>query len=149
MDLFGIIGRTVARTVNSSNELRLREALRALPYRISVAWVKLSLGDRNFGKFNFWDQERQKADEILREMETVRIKYCGKELDQATQSRMVKEMSRNMQKLEDLIKRLDGENLARLANREQLGEEIYKTERIIADLSKEFEGYSILLPISS
>jgi hypothetical protein len=114
-----------------------------------VAWVKLSLGDRNFGKFNFWDQERQKADEILREMETVRIKYCGKELDQATQSRMVKEMSRNMQKLEDLIKRLDGENLARLANREQLGEEIYKTERIIADLSKEFEGYSILLPISS
>lgn len=146
MDLFGIIGRTVARTVNSSNELRLRDVLRALPYRMNVAWVKVALGDRDFGKFNFWAQEKQKADEILREMESaIRIKYCGKELDQATQSRMVKEMSGHMQKLENLIKRLEVENLDRMANREQLGEEIYKTERIIADLSNEFEGYRFWL----
>lgn len=146
MDWFGTIRRTVERCGSGANELRLREALRALPYRLSVAWVKVSLGDRNFGKFNFWGQERQKADEILREVETaIRIRYGGKELDQATQSRMAKEMSGHMQKLEDLIKRLDIENLARLANREQLGEEISKTESIIADLSNEFEGYRFWL----
>ncbi len=145
MSLFGVIRRTVAHHRNNSSDLRLREALAALPYRLEVARTKVLLCDRQFWGFNFWIKGRQMAYQILKEAERAKNNYCGRELDEAGRGRIEKKVSGHVSKLNKLIERLDGKNLDRLAYREQLGEEISKTEKVVADLSNEFEGYRFWL----
>ncbi len=141
MNIFGIICKTVKRQHAYPDRLTLAEAFRALPYRLSVAWIKFSLGDRNYGKFKFWAQEKQRAEEILRKGEAARAKYCNRELDPAMQKSVLKEVTGYLHELEELIIGLDQKSLDQLANRALLRDEVSKLESVIGDLSKEFEGY--------